>query len=104
MGIVSSRLSNRIKELCSPFYLQSQFLFSLEALTITLRHVRTWVAKGSFSLKSSSIRSRSHVQILMGQTITKVFVPVAVMIALICVARLEVPILDLGSTLHRSNR
>merc|ERR1711955_89853 len=92
--IVSSRLSNRIKELCSPFFSQSQFLFSLEALTV--RPVKTWVAKGSFFQKSSSIRSRSHVQILMGQTITKVFVPAAVMIALICVARLEVANTGLG--------
>merc|ERR1712243_220666 len=83
MGIVSSRLSNRIKELCSPFYLQSQFLFSLEAQTITLRHVRTLAAEGYFFLQSYQSRTRSLVRIPMGQTISKVFAAVPVMIALI---------------------
>merc|ERR1712243_523920 len=48
MGIVSSRPSNRLKELCSSFFLQSQFSFSLEVVTITLRPVGTLVARGSF--------------------------------------------------------
>merc|ERR1712243_378315 len=96
MGIVSSRLSNRIKELCSPSYLQSQVLFSLEAPTITLRHVRTLAAEGSFFLQSYQSRTRSLVRILMGQTISKVFVAVPVMIALIYAARLEVATTGLG--------
>merc|ERR1712243_341830 len=96
MGIVSSRLSNRIKELCSPSYLQSQFLFSLEAQTITLRHVRTLAAEGYFFLQSYQSRTRSLVRILMGQTISKVFAAVPVMIALIYAARLEVATTGLG--------
>merc|ERR1711915_674138 len=96
MGIVSSRLSNRIKELCSPFFLQSQFLFSLEAPTITLRPVRTLVVEGYFFLLSYQSRTRSLVRILMGPTISKVFVAAPVMIALIYAARLEVATTGLG--------
>merc|ERR1712243_210519 len=96
MGIVSSRLSNRIKELCSPYSMQPQFLFSLKALTITLRHVKTLVAEGSFFLQSYQSRTRSLVRILMGETISKVFVAVPVMIALIYDARLEVATTGLG--------
>merc|ERR1711915_686495 len=96
MGIVSSRLSNRIKELCSPFFLQSQFLFSLEALTITLKHVRTLAAEGSFFLLSYQSRIRLLVRIPMGQIISKVFAAVPVMIVLIYAARLEVATTGLG--------
>merc|ERR1712098_446838 len=94
--IVFSRLSNRIKELCSPFSLQPQFLFSLEALTITLRHVKTLAAEESFFLQSYQSRTRSLVRIPMGQTISKVFAVVPVMIALIYAARLEVATTGLG--------